>query len=116
MAIMNLSKQDFISKVADYENNADWRFHGQRPVVIDFYADWCNPCRRLMPIVEMLSEEFSGKIDVYKVDVDIEENLADDFSVQTIPTLLFIPLDGAPWRLQGVLPQSQVKDNFERLI
>lgn len=115
MATMNLTKQDFIAKVADYTSES-WVMKGQRPAVIDFYAEWCGPCRRLLPLVEKFSEEYAGLIDVYKVNVDEEEGLADDFRVHTIPTLLFVPLEGEPWRLQGVLSQSILKDGFERLL
>lgn len=105
MKAVNLTKADFLKKVANYEANPEWKFLGERPAIIDFYATWCGPCKMLAPILDEVAGEYDGQIDVYKVNVDEEEELASLFRIRTVPTLLFVPLNEAPQMAQGALPK-----------
>jgi thioredoxin len=107
-----LTKETFKEKVFDFENNKDWKFEGEKPCLIDFYADWCQPCKMVAPILEELSEEYDGKVDIYKIDTEAQQELAGMFGIQSIPSLLFVPTEGQPQMAQGALP----KDTFERAI
>jgi thioredoxin len=112
-----LTKAEFIEKVADYENNnGEWKFKGARPAVIDFFATWCGPCRALSPLIDEASETYAGKIDVYKIDVDAEPELASLFGIRSIPSLLFIPMNGEPRMSVGALPRTQLKEQLEALL
>ncbi|MFW5710436.1 MAG: thioredoxin [Spirochaetota bacterium] len=108
----HLTKETFLEKVFDYENKKEWEFQGELPAVIDFYADWCGPCKMVAPIVEELSEEYEGKVDFYKIDTEEQQELAAAFGIQSIPSLLFIPLDGKPQMAAGALP----KETFKQVI
>ena len=101
-----LTKETFTKKVFDYENNKDWKFAGELPCIIDFYADWCGPCRMVSPILEQLSSEYKGKINVYKIDTDKEQELAAVFGIRSIPSLLFCPKEGKPQMAMGALPKE----------
>ncbi|MBQ2418330.1 MAG: thioredoxin [Alistipes sp.] len=117
MATINLTKGGFERKVASLENiHSDLHFLGDKPALIDFYASWCGPCQRLLPIVESLSEEFAGKIDIYKVNVDQEEELAAAFNIRTIPTLIFIPMSGKPEREVGAKSESELREKLNNLL
>jgi thioredoxin len=117
MATINLTKGGFLRRVADIETMAtDWKFLGDKPAVIDFYASWCGPCQRLLPVIETLSDEFEGKIDIYKVNVDQEEELAAAFNIRTIPTLIFIPMDGKPEREVGGKSDSELRERLNNLL
>ena len=94
----------------------DWNFLGDKPAVIDFYASWCGPCQRLLPVIETLSDEFEGKIDIYKVNVDQEEELAAAFNIRTIPTLIFIPMNGKPEREVGGKSESELRERLNNLL
>jgi thioredoxin 1 len=102
----HLTKATFQQKVFDYEKNKDWKFEGQLPAIIDFYADWCGPCRMVAPVLEDLSKEYQGKVDIYKVDTEAEQELASLFGIRSIPSLLFIPLEGKPQMAMGALPKE----------
>ena len=104
----HLTEETFKSKVFNYEANKEWKFEGTKPCVIDFYADWCQPCKIVAPLLEELQDEFDGKLDIYKVDTEDQRNLAGMFGVQSIPSILFVPVDGQPQMAQGALP----KDTF----
>jgi thioredoxin len=100
---VQITKADFLKLVMDYEKNPDkWSFQGEKPCIIDFYADWCAPCRITSPILESLAKEYAGRINVYKVDIDKEKELASVFGVQSIPTFLFCPLKGNPTISSGI--------------
>jgi thioredoxin len=117
MATINLTKGGFERRVADLkqiENN--WNFLGDKPALIDFYAAWCGPCKALAPILEELSEEYAGKVDIYKVNVDSEEELANAFGIRSIPTLYFIPMNGQPQRTMGAMPKEQLKKMLDNLL
>ena len=105
-----LTKQTFLEKIFDYEKNQDWKFAGTLPAVVDFWAQWCGPCRAVGPVIEELSKEYEGKVDFYKVNTDVEQELAGVFGIQSIPSLLFIPKDGTPKMAVGALPKEQLKE------
>jgi len=108
----NLTKETFKEKVFDFETNKDWVFEGDKPAVIDFYADWCGPCKTIAPILEELSTEYDGKVDIYKVNTEDEHELAGMFGIQSIPSILFIPMDEQPQMAQGALPKDTFKQAF----
>ena len=112
----HLTLETFKQKVFDFENGKDWKFEGELPALIDFYADWCGPCKMVAPILEELSEEYDGKIDIYKVDTESEQELASLFGIRSIPSLLFIPKDEKPQMAQGALPKDAMKDAIENLL
>ena len=103
-----LTKATFLAKVFDYENNKDWKFEGELPCIIDFYADWCGPCKQVAPILEELSNEYAGKINIYKVNTEIEQELAGAFGVKSIPSMLFCPGEGQPQMAVGALPKESL--------
>lgn len=107
-----LTKKTFLEKVFDYEKNKEWKFEGKVPAIIDFYADWCGPCKMIAPILEQLSEEYAGKINIYKVDTEAERELSAAFAIRSIPTMLFVPMEGQPQMANGALP----KQNLEKII
>ncbi len=107
-----LSKETFLEKVFNFEKNKDWKFEGDKPCIIDFYADWCGPCKTVAPILEELSDEYEGKINIYKVDTEVEQELAAAFGIRSIPSMLFCPKEGEPQMAQGALP----KHNLEQVI
>ena len=116
MATKNLTYSDFCSKVADLERNPKgWKFIGQRPALIDFYASWCGPCKMLAPVLEELSVEYEGKVDIYKIDVDKEERLAEYFDIRSIPTLLAVPMEGKPQRSVGVKSKEQLRELLDSI-
>ena len=112
----HLTKQTFQEKVFNYEANKDWKFEGNKPALIDFYADWCQPCKMVAPILEELSKEYEGKIDIYKVDTEAEQELAGAFGIRSIPSLLFIPMDGQPQMAQGALPKNALENAFKDVL
>lgn len=117
MAIIHLTKGGFSRRVSDIENgNGEFKFLGDKPALIDFYADWCGPCKMLSPLLEEVSNEYAGRVDVYKVNVDDEEELASLFAIRSIPTLIFIPMNGAPQRMQGAMGKAQLKETIESIL
>lgn len=104
--VVHLTTQDFKEKVFNYETNKEWKYEGALPAIVDFYADWCGPCKMVAPVLEELAEEFKGKLVVYKVDTENEQELAAVFGIQSIPTLLFIPREGQPQAAMGALPKN----------
>jgi thioredoxin len=111
-----LTKQTFTEKVFNYEVNKEWKFEGNRPCLIDFYADWCGPCKMVAPILEELSKEYDGKIDIYKVNTEQEQELAGAFGIQSIPSLLFVPAEGQPQMAQGALPKDSLKKAIDDIL
>ncbi len=110
--VVHLTTQDFKEKVFNYEKDKEWKYEGNLPAIIDFYADWCQPCKMVAPVLEDLASEYAGKIMVYKVDTESEQELASVFGIQSIPTLLFVPMVGQPQAAMGALP----KQTFEKVI
>lgn len=108
--VVHITKADFLKKVYDFEKNPDeWKYLGSQPAIVDFYADWCGPCRQLSPVLDELAKEYSGKLTIYKVNVDNERGLATFFGIRSIPTLLFIPKKGKPQRSLGALSKTELK-------
>ena len=107
--IENLTKEAFLEKVFNFEENQEWKFEGKRPVLIDFYADWCGPCKALAPVLEQLSDEYEGKIDIYKIDTEVEQELAAAFAIRSIPSMLFCPAEGQPQMANGALPKAELE-------
>ena len=105
MATKQLTTAEFKQTIYDYDKSGDWNYSGKLPAIIDFYADWCGPCKMIAPILEELSTKYEGKIDIYKVDTEQEPELSALFNIQSIPTLLFIPLNGNPMVQKGAIPK-----------
>ena len=103
----HLTKESFLTRVFDYENNKDWKFEGSLPAIVDFYADWCGPCKMVAPILEGLSKEYAGKLNIYKVNTDKEQELASVFGIRSIPSILFIPKEGKPQMAMGAMPREE---------
>lgn len=108
----HLTKETFKEKVFNFEANKDWKYEGSKPCLIDFYADWCGPCKMVAPILDELQEEYGDSIVIYKVNTEDQQELAGMFGVQSIPSLLFVPTDGQPQMAMGALP----KQTFEKAI
>ncbi len=108
----HLTKETFKEKVFNFEASKDWKFEGEKPCLIDFYADWCQPCKVVAPILEELNEEYKGEINIYKVNTEQEQELAGMFGIKSIPSLLFVPKDEQPQMAMGALP----KDTLEKAI
>ena len=105
----HLTAQTFREKIFNFEKEKDWKYEGEKPCIIDFYADWCGPCKIVAPLLDELSEEYSGKIDFYKVDTEAEQELSSVFGIRSIPSFLFIPLSGKPQMAMGALPKESFK-------
>jgi thioredoxin 1 len=112
----HLNKKTFLTKVFDYEKNQEWKYNGDLPAVIDFWAPWCGPCKMVGPVLEELSEEYKGKINVYKVNTDEEQELGAVFGIRSIPSLLFVPMTGQPKMAVGALPKDSLKQAIEKEI
>lgn len=102
----NLTRQTFLEKIFNYEENKDWDYKGDLPAIVDFWAEWCGPCKMVAPVLEEISNEFEGKLKIYKVNTDEEPELSQAFGIQGIPALLFIPLDEKPQMAAGALPKD----------
>jgi thioredoxin len=113
MATQQMNAQDFKEKIFDYEKEQEWKYAGNLPAIVDFYADWCGPCKAIAPALEELSNEYKDKLVIYKIDTDKEMELSHLFGIQSIPTLLFIPTQGAPMMQKGALPKNVLKQVIE---
>jgi thioredoxin len=111
-----LSEESFKTKVFNFEANKDWKFEGDLPCMIDFYADWCQPCKIVAPILEELAKEYEGKLNIYKINTEEQPELSAVFNIRNIPTMLFCPTDGQPQMAVGALPKDvivkAIKDVF----
>ena len=112
--VEHLTKQTFLEKVFNYEVNKEWKFEGSLPAVIDFWAEWCGPCRMLGPVIDELSKEYEGKVNFYKIDTETETELASAFGIRSIPSLLFIPVDGQPKMASGAYPKEDLKNIIQQ--
>ena len=112
-----LSQAEFEQRVAKFTGQpAEWKYLGDKPAIVDFYATWCGPCRRLAPILEELAAEYEGQIYIYKVDTDKAPDLARAFGIRSIPSLLFVPLTGTPQMGQGLIPKKQLKEAIDSFL
>ena len=113
MGTIHLTKAEFLAKVMNYEKNpTEWKYLGDKPCIIDFYANWCGPCKMIAPILEDLAKEYDGQIYIYKVNTEDEQELAAAFGIRSIPSVLFCPMTGSPQMAQGAMP----KDSFKKAI
>ena len=117
MQTIHLTKSEFLAKVADYETSPnEWKYLGDRPAVIDYYASWCGPCKMIAPILEELAAEYGDSIYIYKINTEEEQELAAAFGIQSIPTLLFVPMEGAPQMAQGAMPKNALKEAIDKVL
>ena len=117
MSAIHLSKGGFLNRVSDYENNGGrWEFKGNKPILIDFFATWCGPCKALSPVIDELADEYAGKVDIYKVNVDDEPELAQLFNIRSIPTLVFASKDLDPQVSVGALPKNELKEALDQML
>jgi len=117
MGAIHLTKETFIEKVANFEANPkEWKYLGDKPCIIDFYADWCGPCKAVAPILEELAKTYDGVIYVYKVNTDEQQELAGAFGIRSIPSLLFVPMDGKPQMSVGALPKAQMVEAINKIL
>ncbi|MGB0885073.1 MAG: thioredoxin [Chitinophagales bacterium] len=115
MPTVNLTAQKFKDEVFDYtQENKDWKYKGTKPAIIDFYADWCGPCKAIAPVLEELSNEYEEDIIIYKIDTEAEQELSAMFGIRSIPSLLFIPLEKQPMMQAGALPKNALKEVIEK--
>lgn len=117
MGTIKLTKAEFLEKVANYEANpSEWKYLGDKPCIIDFYADWCGPCKTIAPILEELAKEYHGEIYIYKVDTEKEQELAGAFGIRSIPSILFCPMNEQPQMAQGALPKETFKKAIDEVL
>lgn len=117
MRTIQLTKSDFLTKIANIEASpGEWKYLGDKPAIIDFYADWCGPCKMIAPILEELAEEYEGRILIYKVDTEKERELAAAFGIRSIPSLLFVPMNGPPQMLQGARSKASFRKAIEEIL
>jgi thioredoxin 1 len=112
----NLTKETFLEKVFNYEKEKDWKYSGELPAIIDFWAPWCGPCRMVGPVLEKIAEDYSGKLVVYKINTDEEQELAGAFGIQSIPSILFVPVNGKPQMAVGALPKTTIVDAIKDVL
>ncbi len=114
---IHITKAEFLQKIANFETNpTEWKYLGDKPCIIDFYADWCGPCKMIAPILDELSIEYKNDIYIYKVNVDKEKELAEVFGIKSIPTILFVPQTGEPMIMVGGLPKETFKDKIDNFL
>lgn len=117
MKTIHLTKEEFLTKVANFETSPnEWKYLGDKPAIIDFYAEWCGPCKSIAPVLEELAAEYEGEIYIYKIDTEAEQELASAFGIRSIPSLLFVPMDEAPQMAQGAMPKSAFKEAIESVL
>ena len=112
----SLSKESFLQKVFNYEQNKEWKFEGELPCIVDFYADWCGPCKMVEPILQELAQEYQGKLNIYRVDTQAQQELAAAFGIQSIPSILFVPLSDKPQMAVGALPKEALKKTIKDVL
>lgn len=117
MKTIHLTKAEFLAKVANFETNpTEWKYLGDKPALIDFYADWCGPCKAIAPTLEELAAEYGNEVYIYKINTETEPELAAAFGIRSIPSLLFVPMNGQPQMAQGALPKPQLKEAIDKVL
>lgn len=116
MKTIHLTESEFRTKVFDYTNPSKWKYLGDKPAIVDFYASWCGPCKAIAPVLEELAAEYDGQIYIYKIDTEKEQRLSAAFGIRSIPTLLFIPMEGDPQMVQGAMPKSSFVDAINSVL
>ena len=114
MATVKLTAEQFRNEIFDYTTEKEWKYKGDKPSIIDFYADWCGPCKMVAPILEELSDDYKDKLTIYKVDTEVERELSSVFQIRSIPSMLFIPMDKQPMMQAGALPKDALKNVIEK--
>lgn len=116
LMVETLTTEDFKEKIFNYEESQQWSYKGDLPCIIDFYADWCGPCKMVEPILEELAKEYEGKLKIYRVNTDQEQELAAVFGIRSIPSLLFVPLNDQPQMAVGALPKDAFKQAIREVL
>jgi thioredoxin len=116
MKLEHLTNETFKEKIFNYENSKEWKFEGETPAIIDFYADWCGPCKMVAPILEELKDEYGDKLEIYKVNTEEQRELSSVFGIQSIPSLLFIPKEGQPQMAMGALPKETFRQAISEVL
>lgn len=117
MKTIQLTKEEFLKRISNYETSpTQWKYLGDKPAIIDFYADWCGPCKAIAPILEELAAEYADKIYIYKVNTEKELDLSGVFGIRSIPSILFIPMHGKPQMVQGAIPKKEMKEAIENIL
>jgi len=111
-----LTKETFLQKIFNYEQNKEWKFEGELPCIIDFYADWCGPCKMVEPVLQELAQEYRGKLNIYRVNTEDQQELAAAFGIQSIPSILFVPLNDKPQMAVGALPKNSIKKAMNEIL
>ena len=115
--VKNLNLESFQDRVHDFsKDQGEWNFKGDRPAIIDFYADWCGPCKMLSPILDEISKEYDGKVDIYKINTETERELAGAFGIRSIPSILFVPMGEKPQMRAGLLDHSALRDAIKNTL
>lgn len=115
--VIHLTKAEFLKRVYNFEKNPEeWKYEGDKPAIVDFYADWCGPCKMVAPILDELAKEYDGQIVIYKIDTEKEKELAGAFGIRSIPSLLFIPMKGEPQMVQGAMPKASFKKAIDEIL
>ena len=117
MSVVLLNEETFMQRVADFRNpHTEWKYKGNRPAIVDFYATWCGPCRVLSPVLEEIASVYKGVVDVYKVDVDVCESVADAYGIRSIPTTFFVPLHGKPVKMVGAITKREIERQIAEVL
>lgn len=114
--VIHLTKADFLKRVFNYEASNEWKYIGDKPCILDFYANWCGPCRMISPYLDELAEEYKGKVYIYKINTDQEKELAAMFGASSIPLLVFIPMKDQPQANRGALPKEEIKRAIDTVL
>ena len=115
-SVIYLNAASFKEKVFNYETNKEWKYEGEVPAILDFYADWCGPCKMLSPVLDKIQKEYDGKVQIYKIDTDDEKELAATFGIRSLPTIVFVPLEGDPQAAMGFRSQNDLETMISEIL